>query len=73
MKGLLEPENAHYAAVQCAGDIFEIYFAQICNLTTSDVSLGTEDPNQVLRIGIVELVARALIQHVGINPVGPEQ
>jgi hypothetical protein len=26
-----------------------------------------------MRIGVVELIARALVEHVGIDPVRPEQ
>jgi len=26
-----------------------------------------------MRVGIIELIARALIEHVGIDPVGPQQ
>ncbi len=32
-----------------------------------------DDPNQIVRIGIVELKARALVQHVRVDPVGAQQ
>ena len=36
-------------------------------------SVRLVDPDQVARIGVVELEARALVQHVGIDPVGAQQ
>jgi hypothetical protein len=34
-------------------------------------SVGRGSPNQVVRMGVVKLVARALIEHVRIDPIGP--
>ena len=31
------------------------------------------DPNQIVRVGVIELVARALIEQVGVDPVGAQQ
>ena len=36
-------------------------------------SVRFDDPDQVARIGVVELEARALVQHVGVDPVRPQQ
>ena len=36
-------------------------------------SVRIDDPHQIARIGIVELKPRALIQHIRVDPVGPQQ
>src|ERR1700710_948333 len=36
-------------------------------------SARRDGPDKVARIGVVELEARALVQHVGVNPVRPQE
>jgi hypothetical protein len=35
--------------------------------------LARVHPNQIVRSGIVELVARSLVMHVGVEPVGSQE
>ena len=65
----------HHAALQCDAKFsksipacFEI--SRILSLTTS---VRIDVPNQVVRIGIVELIARAFVEHIRIDPVGSQQ
>jgi hypothetical protein len=35
--------------------------------------LRIQHPHQIMRVGIIELIARALVQHIRVDPVGAEQ
>jgi hypothetical protein len=40
-------------------------------LAALTTSVRRVDPNQIVGIGVVELIARALVEYVRVDPVGP--
>ena len=69
LKGLRELANISLCRSATRRDIFEIYFVQICNCR----SVRMDGPNQIVRIDVIELIARTLVEHVGVDPVGSQQ
>ena len=69
MKGLREWRKFRYAAVQCGAT----FSKSISRILKFDDQFGWIDPNQIVRIGVVELIACALVEHVRVDPVGSQQ
>src|SRR3954469_9070087 len=71
-------QEFRYAALQCSATfsksiskVFEI--SGRCESRDLRSSVRIDRSNQVARIGIIELVARALVEHVRVDPIGSQQ
>jgi hypothetical protein len=45
----------------------------ICLVFGIGLRARRQHPHQIMRVGVIELIARALVQHIRVDPVGAEQ